>query len=249
MNTTDEAGIKSARIMWDADGQPRSVLYGDIYFSRDNGLAESRAVFLHHNHLPGAWYQHQRESFTIIELGFGTGLNFLATWQLFRRQTAFPYLRRLHFISLEKYPLDKTDLSRALNLWPELENYAVALLEEYPAVFHARHRFAWGNISLELRFGEALDSLYDLERESYSADAWYLDGFSPRTNPAMWQEKLFIQIAKLSQTGATLATFSAAGSVRRGLCKAGFEVKKTPGFGRKREMLQGMLKSKPEWVR
>ena len=71
----------------------------------------------------------------------------------------------------------------------------------------------------------------------------FLDGFAPAKNPEMWTPELFQAIRRLSDHGTTVATFTAAGIVRNGLKAAGFDIKKTKGFGRKRHMVCGEIDS------
>lgn len=228
--------MQPADIVWREDGLPTSRLYGDVYFSLAGGLAETRHVFLHHNGLPERF--ERARHFTIAETGFGTGLNFLATWQAFVRHA--PADAVLHYISVEKHPLRKQDLSRALDLWPELEEYAHALRHSYPAPVPGVHRLllSSGRIRLTLFFGEALEWFDALD---FRADAWFLDGFAPAANPAMWEETLLAALPSRSAARATFATFTAAGHVRRALESAGFNVEKVRGFGHKRDMLRGTL--------
>jgi len=220
------------------DGQPFSVTYGDVYFSRDSGLEETRHVFLVQNHLQQRWQKLQTDQFTIAETGFGTGLNFLCAWQLWNECT--PPAARLNFVSTEKYPLSLADLKQALSLWPQLAEQRGQLLAQYCWLAPGWHRlvFEQGRVILTLLIGDARDTLPQLRA---SVDAWFLDGFAPAKNPEMWQQALFDQMARLSHANTSFATFTSAGEVRRGLQVAGFNVKKVAGFGRKREMLRGQF--------
>ena len=236
-----------ADIEWREDGQPLSRAFDDVYFSSASGLEETRYVFLQQNHLPARWQAlADGATFTIGETGFGTGLNFLASWALW--EASAPADARLHFISVEKYPLHPHDLERALQLWPQLSDQAQQLRGQYPPLLAAGvHRLQFGRISLTLVIGEASAAFASLRQEQASfdrlVDAWFLDGFAPAKNPAMWSPQLFENIAALSKPGATFATFTCAGLVKRGLKEAGFTLEKAPGFGRKREMLRGQLQS------
>ena len=224
---------------FDEHGLPYSAEYGDHYFSRQNGLAESRYVFLRSNGLPQRWQS--REQFSIGETGFGTGLNLLATWQCWLQQPG--RCQHLHYVSVEKHPLNRRQLQQALALWPELEPYARRLLTAYPELVPGFHRLHLDpGLTLTLLFGNVLDLLEQLQAR---IDAWYLDGFAPARNPTMWQPEVLSLIAQNSAPGATLSTFTVAGRVRRGLQEAGFEVQKKPGFGTKREMLRAVLKHPP----
>ncbi|MGQ7817802.1 bifunctional tRNA (5-methylaminomethyl-2-thiouridine)(34)-methyltransferase MnmD/FAD-dependent 5-carboxymethylaminomethyl-2-thiouridine(34) oxidoreductase MnmC [Metapseudomonas furukawaii] len=226
-----------ARLDWDDQGQPLSREFDDVYFSPASGIEETRHVFLAGNDLPRRFAGLPAGGrFTLGETGFGTGLNFLCTWQLFEREA--PQDARLHFVSVEKFPLTRDDLRRALALWPELAPQADPLLDQYLAVHPGFQRFnlADGRVTLTLLIGDALDCLPELDAP---IDAWFLDGFAPAKNPEMWSPALFAQLARLSHPGTTLATFTAAGFVRRALKDAGFAIRRTPGFGKKWEMSQG----------
>jgi len=216
------------------DGAVFSETYGDTYWSRDGGLDETRHVFLSGNDLPARWQARQR--FTLLETGFGTGLNFLCAWQRFR-ETA-PAGARLHYLSVDKHPFRREDLRQLYGQWPELAPLAAELLECYPPLIPGFHRLHLdgGRITLTLLWGEAAEMLAQVEG---SVDAFFLDGFAPSRNPDMWSEALFAQLGRLAAPGATFATFSAAGKVSRGMAAAGFAIEKRPGFGRKREMLCG----------
>lgn len=214
------------------DGAPYSAQYGDVYFSVEGGIAETRHVFLSGNELPGRWRNCSR--FTIVETGFGAGLNFLATWQAFRESA--PPDALLHYVSVEKHPLRAGDLGRLQTQWPQFRELAEALLDAWPPLMPGFHRlhFEAGRVSLTLLFGDALEMLSELDA---SADAFYLDGFAPARNPEMWSPALCTQLARLANPGATVTTYSVAGTVKRALAQAGFAVEKRPGYARKREML------------
>ena len=216
------------------EGAAFSETYGDTYWSLDGGLDETRHVFLSGNELPARWLA--RERFTLLEAGFGSGLNFLCAWKLFR-ETA-PAGARLHYLSVDKHPFRHDDLQRLYGHWPELAPLGAALLERYPPLIPGFHRLHLdgGRVALTLLWGEAAEMLAQVDAR---VDAFFLDGFAPARNPDMWDEALFAQLARLAAPGATFATYSAAGKVSRGMTAAGFAVEKKPGFGRKREMLCG----------
>ena len=232
--------ITPASLLWTEDG-PRSLTFDDVYFSRAGGLDETRHVFLHHNQLEARFRALNGGNFTIAETGFGTGLNFLATCALW--QTCRPAGPAwLHMVSVEKHPLRLEDLQRALTMWPELEAFSSALPGQYPPLLPGFHRLlfpAW-RVSLTLLFGDAVHALGALDAR---VDAWFLDGFAPSRNGDMWSQALFAELARLSHDNTTLATYTAAGEVRRGLQEAGFAIHKHPGFGQKREMLAGSFQS------
>lgn len=238
-----QTSLHHARLDWNEAGTPVSSDFGDVYFSNDNGLSETRYVFLQQNRLPARFSHHDSDSFVIGETGFGTGLNFLATMAAFLEQA--PQTgngARLHFISFEKYPLTQRDLSKALAAWPELAPLSQDLIAQWPLPIQGCHRlqFANGRIRLDLWFGDIKDMLPQVpHHEDGLVDTWYLDGFSPAKNPEMWTQDLFDGLARLARPDASIATFTCAGFVRRGLIAAGFAMKKVKGHGSKREMLIG----------
>lgn len=202
---------------------PVSVRFQDPYFSLDNGLEETRHVFLAGNGLPGRL----APGFAIAELGFGTGLNFLTTWEAWETAGA---PAPLVFTSFEAYPLALPDMARALGAFPALGDRARRLLAAAP--FDAGP-VDFGGLVLDLVIGDARKTV---PRWAGLADAWYLDGFAPARNPELWEPGLLSEVFAHTRPGGTAATYTAAGAVRRALSEAGFEVWRGPGFGRKRHM-------------
>ncbi|WP_168926782.1 bifunctional tRNA (5-methylaminomethyl-2-thiouridine)(34)-methyltransferase MnmD/FAD-dependent 5-carboxymethylaminomethyl-2-thiouridine(34) oxidoreductase MnmC [Nitrincola schmidtii] len=228
--------IKSATLRWD-QGVPISDQFDDFYFNSDGGVDESNHVFIQGNQLVDRFKAlTAKESFVIAETGFGTGLNFLITRQHWLKNA--PDDAILHFISFEKYPLTADDMALAWQSWPHLNDCNNALLEQYPPAIEGFHSLSFdqGMVKLTLIFGDLLEQLPRLEA---SIDAWYLDGFSPSKNPAMWQSDLYQHMARLSHSQTTFATFTVSRQVREGLQAAGYSLTKRSGFGQKREMLTG----------
>jgi tRNA 5-methylaminomethyl-2-thiouridine biosynthesis bifunctional protein len=223
-------------LVWREDGLPQSSLYGDVYFSSVDGLAETRAVFLAGCGLPERFTE-QRD-FVVGELGFGSGLNIAALLDLWRREK--PEGGRLHIFSIEAHPLARDEAARILAHWPELGEAAQVLLDHWPGRARGFHRVDLPGFDAVLDLA-VMDVVEALEAWEGAADAWFLDGFSPALNPAMWRDEVLAGVAKRSAPGARAATFTVAGAVRRGLQAAGFEVAKRPGFGRKRERLEAWL--------
>ncbi|MFJ4194236.1 bifunctional tRNA (5-methylaminomethyl-2-thiouridine)(34)-methyltransferase MnmD/FAD-dependent 5-carboxymethylaminomethyl-2-thiouridine(34) oxidoreductase MnmC [Pseudomonas sp. NPDC089534] len=229
--------LPHAQLDWDDQGRPRSRAFDDVYFSDQSGLEETRYVFLEQNRLAERFAALPAGGRLVIgETGFGTGLNFLCAWQLFEEHA--PAGARLHFVSVEKYPLSPADLERALALWPELAVFADRLLRRYVAIHQGFQRIVLdnGRVTLTLLIGDALEQLPQLDAR---IDAWFLDGFAPAKNPDMWTAELFAELARLAAPGATISTFTSTGWVRRLLNAAGFKMKRTPGIGHKWEILRG----------
>jgi tRNA 5-methylaminomethyl-2-thiouridine biosynthesis bifunctional protein len=218
--------------------QPYSLDFNDVYFNTEDGLDETEYVFIYHNQLQQRFSEHNLSSFTIIETGFGTGLNFLVVSALWLKLA--PKNAILHYIGIEKAPLSLADLTRAQVLWPQFTAVAQALISQYATLKTGMNQFgiAAGLIQLDLQVDDIKLALPQL---SQIVDAWLLDGFAPAKNAAMWSDEVFAQMARLSKTGTTFATFTSAGHVKRGLQTAGFEVSKHKGFGKKREMLSGIF--------
>lgn len=219
---------ESAQLTWRDDRVPVATRFDDPYFSLDDGLAETRHVFLAGNRLPDRF----RDGFHIAELGFGTGLNFLATWQMWRDSGI---AGRLRFTSFEAFPMRVDDMAKALANWPELATLAAPLLQ---AVAAGKPGLETEDVHLKVVHGDARDTL---PRWDGLADAWFLDGFSPARNPELWGAELMASVGAHTRPGGTLATYSAAGHVRQALASAGFDVTKAAGFGRKRHMTIGAL--------
>lgn len=222
-------GNDPRREHFDKDGRLYSDRFGDYYFSRHDGRAECAHVFLGGNNLPSRWFD--RNDFTIGELGFGTGLNFLETWSRWQ-QTRRPG-QHLSFVSIEAYPLKKNVVGKVLSTWPELETLADRLLNKWPRL--GAPIAMDQQTTLDVRLGDVGKMLVDFPL----ADAWYLDGFSPAKNPQMWSHEVITAVSQHTSAGGTFASFTSAGWVRRNLAAAGFTVEKRPGFGSKRDMIAG----------
>lgn len=226
--------LPRAEAAWEAGHVLRAGRFDDVYYSRAGGVAEKRHVFLRGCGLPDGW--RNASHFTIGELGFGTGLNFLCAWELWRRTRAPG--TRLHYVAVEGFPLSPGELRDAVAQWHELHDEGAALARAYTEPQRGFHRLFLSvddaPVALTLLFGEAAAMLGGLEAP---VDAWFLDGFAPDRNPEMWREDVLQHVARLSHGGTRLATYSAASTVRRGLEAVGFEVTHAPGFGAKREML------------
>jgi tRNA 5-methylaminomethyl-2-thiouridine biosynthesis bifunctional protein len=233
--------IEPAELAFDSAGTPYSPAYGDIYHSADSGPGQARHVFLGGNGLPRRWADERH--FTILETGFGLGLNFLATWSAWRADPARG--ARLHYVALEKHPFDRDALRALHRRYGEFAPLAEQLQQAWPPLVAGLHRlhFEGERLTLTVAFGDALDLL---PRLRLHADAIYLDGFAPRCNPDMWSAPLLRGLARLSRSGTGIATYTSASAVRQGLETAGYAVEKCPGFGRKRDMLRGSFA--PRWA-
>jgi len=220
-----------ARLRFTERGVPYSEAFDDVYHSTAGAVGQARHVFLNGNQLTERWAG--RERFVILETGFGAGINFLATWQAWRRDSRRP--RRLHYVSIEKHPFSLADASSVFAGLPELRSEAAELEARWPTLVPGAQRIELdaGGVVLTLFFAD-VKVARDLR---LAADAFYLDGFAPAKNPDMWTPALMRSLARLAAPGATAATWSVASAVRHALEETGFVVEKLPGFGEKREML------------
>lgn len=217
-----------ARINWRDRRTPVSERFGDFYFSPVNGLDETRHVFLNGNDLPRRF----RAGFHVAELGFGTGLNLLATVMAWR---AANIRGTLHFTSFEAFPMARKDLFAALEAFPAIRMLASELLAAYSPGMTRMH---FADLRLAVIWGDARETLPAWKER---ADAWFLDGFSPAKNPELWSDELMAQVARCTAPDGSVATYTAAGHVRRALAQAGFTVARAPGYGRKKHMTTGRL--------
>jgi tRNA 5-methylaminomethyl-2-thiouridine biosynthesis bifunctional protein len=216
--------------------RPYSLDFNDVYFNSEDGLQETEYVFIAHNQLKKRFAALQNSTFTIIETGFGTGLNFLAVaahWLALA-----PLSATLHYISIEKYPLNLDDLRRAHETWPQFAVISHEFLQQYANLKDGHNQISMSGSHIDIGL-QVDDILTALPKISQIADAWILDGFAPAKNVDMWSDEVFSHLARLSKSDTTFATFTSAGKVRRGLANAGFKVEKHAGFGKKREMLSG----------
>jgi tRNA 5-methylaminomethyl-2-thiouridine biosynthesis bifunctional protein len=211
-----------------------------VYHSAESGPGQARQVFVGGNDLPRRWTGER--DFTVLETGFGLGLNFLATWREWRADPA--RCERLHYVSIEKHPFERDALKTLHLRYGEFAPLAGQLQDAWPPLVAGMHRlhFEDERLTLTLAFGDVANLL---RRLRLRADAIYLDGFAPRCNAEMWSPQLLRGLARLARPGTTVATYSSAGMVREGLEAAGFTLEKCPGFGRKREMLRGSFA--PRW--
>jgi len=235
--------MQKPELLWKNKHTPYSSEFEDCYYSHIDGLKESEYVFITSNQLEKRW--NTKKSFTVFELGFGTGLNFFATlklWNALEDKKA----TKLHFISCELNPLTPQQINQALSHWPELNELKNSFLKQYQNSYlhfdNGFYRFELSSdVCLSLYIGDVKDALSQFHGV---VDAWYLDGFAPSKNPKMWSQDVFNKAYELSQNETTLATFSAASQVRKNLIEAGFDVQKQKGFSGKREMLIGSVSDK-----
>ncbi|MFT4809624.1 MAG: tRNA 5-methylaminomethyl-2-thiouridine biosynthesis bifunctional protein [Arenicella sp.] len=243
--------ISNAKIRFNKNGTPYATHFEDLYFSDSQGFDETTHVFVKNSKLLQRWENWHEQQFVIAETGFGTGLNVLVTmlhFDTFNQEKSSQQINcpnfRLHFISIEKFPISHADLTKALSLYPELAQYSHALLEQYPIAVAGCHRltFLGGKVILDLWLGDVHDVLPKIENKPQGLiDTWFLDGFAPSKNPDMWTQGLYEYMALLAKDNCHFATFTAAGHVKRGIREAGFKVQKQPAHGLKKDMLVGSI--------
>ena len=236
MNDTTSPHLPDPEVYIGDDGTPRSRLSDDVYFSTSGGVEETRHVFLGGIGAPD--FFKDRQFTRIAELGFGTGLNFLVTCRDWA-EVAQPGAT-LHYTAIEGYPMSAETLHQTLGHIPEMASEAAKLIAQWPPLVKGTHRLVMnqGRVHLTLIFGEVDDALTGITGHF---DGWYLDGFSPAKNPDMWTGDVLGQVRSLCAPDARIATFTAAGHVRRTLSELSFDVQKRPGFGRKRDCVSAKL--------
>ncbi len=222
-------------LTWLENNIPVSTQFNDSYFSRLDGRAETQEVFIAGNGLPDRWTN--EKIFTIAELGFGVGLNFLETLYQWKKTACSE--AKLHFISFELYPVEATEIDKATQRWPELATLTNQLTAHWPPQ-PGPNRFNFENACLHLHIGDARETI---KNWNTTANAWYLDGFSPAKNPELWDLDLLKEVYNHTSPKGTFSTYTSAGWVRRNLEEAGFAVSKVPGFQYKKERLQGARKT------
>ena len=221
----------TSTIEWTQNNVPVARRFDDPYYSKEDGRAETRHVFIEGNKLTTRFQEGQ--NFHIAELGFGTGLNFFETvsdWHKHGQEGA-----HLTFTSFERYPLSKDEMIRALQPWPDLAALALPFLDAL-SFQEGWQDVMCDNVTLRLGVGDANQLIHDMRD---LADAWFLDGFSPAKNPELWNAELMKAVGQKTRLGGTFATYTAAGWVRRMMVEAGFEVERIKGFGTKRHMSVG----------
>ena len=235
--------IQHAKIHFNQENTPVSDKFDDVYFSNQDGLAETHYVFLEGNQLWERWVNYKEAHFVIAETGFGTGLNFFAVTTLFRefrQKHPDSPLKRLYFTSFEKYPLPLDALQQAHLAYPQFSHLAEHLQQHWLNPIQGCYRFHFDETTLDLWFGDVAENLPQLgDYMNDKIDAWFLDGFAPSRNPDMWNEQLYQQMFRFTKLQGTFATFTAASAVRKGLENVGFDITKRKGFGKKRECLSG----------
>lgn len=226
-------GDTQAPLTWHDGDMPFSTAFGDHFYCQTDGRLECGHVFLAGNGLPERWQD--AEDFTIGELGFGTGLNACETWRQWKSHRRVG--GRLHFVSFELFPMQAQEIDRALSRWAEIDAERKALVASWPAD-------PSGVVTIDLDDQTRLsvvcgDAFENLAASTLTFDAWFLDGFAPSRNSAMWSAELMQRVHDTTTPGGSFATYAAAGFVRRNLVAAGFSVERRPGFAGKREMLCG----------
>lgn len=224
-----------AKIEIDSSGTPMAVKYDDVYFSRNDGLAETNYVFIEGNNLKER-LEKTADTFVVGETGFGSGMNMLAL-ALYLKEHGLN--NRIKFISTELHPIKEEDLKTILADIESVQPFIEGYLKAYPKLIQGEEVEVFPNFSVRILLGDVNQTL--AKTNELYVDAWFLDGFSPAKNPEMWTEKLFNAMAKNTKAGGTFATFTAASFVRKGLENAGYAVNKKKGYGFKRHMLIGNL--------
>lgn len=215
------------------DGVPYATQFADSYYNADDGLAETRHIFLDGNELPAR--MKATSHLTIGETGFGTGLNLLVVMDEMQNH---PHCQ-IDYVSFEAQPMDAVMMAAAHAAFPQLAGLANQLRQALPPRWPGYHLvvLCGGRLTLHLHYGDMGAILPTMD---IAVDYWFLDGFAPARNPSAWTADILSEIGRLTAIRGSFSTFTAAGDVRRGLTAAGFAVEKSPGYGRKRDMIRGV---------
>jgi tRNA U34 5-methylaminomethyl-2-thiouridine-forming methyltransferase MnmC/glycine/D-amino acid oxidase-like deaminating enzyme len=228
-----------------ADGIARSKQFDDVYASTAGAFAQAQRVYVQGCDLPARFASNQAAR--VLELGFGLGVNFLATAAAFLQHA--PATQPLDYVGIEGFPVSHAELSTWLaTLKRQLPNLLCGLADELISAWpdatksdvcgwHTL-RLAGGRIRLTLIFDDVHRALLQMPG---GVDTVYLDGFAPSKNPAMWQPRVLAQVRGKLNPGAHLASYSVASAPLQTLRELGLDVKKLPGFAHKRECLQARL--------
>ena len=234
----DASGDARDGLAWDGD-VPVSRRYHDRYFSGAGGWQEAQHVYCAGIELARLAATQQR--ICIAELGFGTGLNFVASAHAFL--AAAPPQARLHYIGIDEALPPVEAVARAHKVFAEAAPIARALcacLPPHRAGIHRRWLLG-GRVKLTLFLADVATALAQMVSYGAGVDGWYLDGFAPARNPAMWTQSVFAHMRARSTPAARLASFSVAAQVRAQAGAAGWRVWKEPGFATKRHCLRGVV--------
>lgn len=222
--------------------------YQDRYFDVVNAIAEARHVYFEGCQLL-PHLQHHKTLF-IGETGFGAGrvlLSLLCFLDALAATLQATGPRQIEFASVELHPLPAERLSSILHMFagqqPTIDTHITQLVQAYSQLdLQAVSQWqtmtltsACGPIKVRLWFGEALEMVKAVSPR----DVWFLEGHGPKSNPAMWRPELLQTVGEKTKVGGYCATFTVAGHLRRDLRAAGFNTRRLPGFGGKKEVLQG----------
>jgi tRNA U34 5-methylaminomethyl-2-thiouridine-forming methyltransferase MnmC len=228
------------RMMEEKDSHPISFLITDdhshtlyserfkaTYHSIRGAISESKHVFIQ-NGLQYVHEKYQAKEISILEVGFGTGLNAFMTY-LYAKENAL----EINYQSVEAYPVPLEESSQL--------NYTSQFSEQEKIVFNQMHQQEWnrvGEISNKFSLTKHLSLLEEFNIQK-QFDVIYFDAFSPSEQPEIWTETIFKKMYDLLYTNGVLVTYCAQGQMKRNMKQAGFKVKALPGFGSKREMTRG----------
>ena len=245
--------ISEAKVTWDEDSRPTSFVFDDYYLDGTEGTKNRQHAFLEKDTLTERWNCNKNLTCTIGETGFGAGLNFLITAEAWLKSCSNKKKREvLNFVSVENSPLPKKDLIRILSLVPELSELSKELIDGYPPAISGIHKIYLSNksIILTLMYGDACDMFSSVKNSDHPFfersnnpvfDAWFLDGFSPKSNPSMWSSNLFEVIADLSYPGTIFSASTSEHSICKKLARVGFSTEVRNGNAKRDGSIYGVF--------
>jgi len=200
--------------------------WNEQYHSIHGALQEARHVFIEMGlkKVLGV----KPSEISILEMGFGTGLNALVTWQATLNANV-----KVRYTGIEAYPVEKEEVKK-LNFSSEIKE------EQAQEIFGLLHELPWeepGNLTPNFILNKQKKFFQDIEDRGLY-DLVYFDAFGARVQPELWTPAIFSKMFHALKPGGILVTYAAKGSVRRAMLEVGFKVERLPGPPGKREMLR-----------
>jgi len=214
-------------ILITADGSSTIHLpeWDEHYHSKHGAIQEAYHVFINN----GLYQFKKANKISILEIGFGTGLNAFITYLEAKKLQL-----NIDYTGVEAYPVVPEEIQKL--------NYVARLnVVNEQAVFEKMHSLSWSKKhTFAVRFSlTKKEQFFDKIDDVNKYDLIYFDAFGARVQPELWTVEIFNIMYKALRKDGVLVTYSAKGSVRRAMQEVGFIVERLPGPPGKREMLRG----------
>ena len=196
--------------------------WNESYHSKHGAIQEAYHVFI-----KNGLSLFQRQTISVLEIGFGTGLNCFITYVEAKKSN-----QTIDYFGAEAYPVD---LEEAMQM-----NYPLEIDETETAIFNQMHECYWeqkNSISANFTLTKRKQFFQDI-KDVNAFDLIYFDAFGFRVQPELWSEELFAAMFKALKPNGVLVTYACRTSIKNAMLSAGFSVEKLPGAPGKREMLR-----------